>query len=101
MRGTVSPVGGQATLVLNQEFRSRCACRSSGRRLAAPFSMTVATCNKPAEPDLFPGDAAGAHILAAKSGTTCGTKRTCPCAPTNCTNELNYFAHTIGLGVKI
>jgi len=38
------PVGGQAMLIMNQEFRFRCACRLLELRLAALFFMTAATC---------------------------------------------------------
>lgn len=93
------PVGGQAMLVLNQEFRfpmrlpfvgtslggaifydggnvySRLSQISLRATLAAPTFKPIADPNNPNGPMI-------------------------PACNTNCSNELNYFAHTIGLGVR-
>src|SRR2546428_7787593 len=94
------PVGGQAMLVLNQEFRfpmrlpfigtslggaifydggnvySRLRRLSLRATLPAPtFKFVLKDPNDPTSPMI-------------------------PACDTNCTNELNYFAHTIGLGVR-
>ena len=93
------PVGGQALLILNQEFRfpmrlpylgtqlggtlfydggnvyslvSRISLRAS---LPRPTFATIPDPNNPGGPDI----------------TTCTA---------HCSNELNYFAHTIGFGVR-
>jgi outer membrane protein assembly factor BamA len=93
------PVGGQAILVLNQEFRfpmrlpfvgpplggaifydggnvySRLSRISFRAMLPAPTFTPVTDPNNPTGPKI-------------------------PACATNCANELNYFAHTIGLGVR-
>ncbi len=93
------PVGGQAMLVLNQEFRfpmrlpfvgtslggaifydggnvySRLSRISLRATLAAPTFKLIADPNNPNGPMI-------------------------PACNTNCSNELNYFAHTMGLGVR-
>ncbi len=94
------PVGGQAMLIFNQEFRfpmrlpfigtslggaifydggnvySRLRRLSLRATLPAPtFKLVLKDPNDPTSPMI-------------------------PACDTNCTNELNYFAHTIGLGVR-
>ena len=94
------PVGGQAMLIFNQEFRfpmrlpfigtslggaifydggnvySRLRRISLRATLPAPsFKLVLKDPNDPTSPMI-------------------------PACDTNCTNELNYFAHTIGLGVR-
>lgn len=93
------PVGGQAMLVLNQEFRfpmrlpylgtelggaffydggnvySRLSRISFRATLPRPTFATIPDPNNPTGPQI----------------TTCTA---------NCSNELNYFAHTIGFGVR-
>jgi outer membrane protein assembly factor BamA len=94
------PVGGQAMLILNQEFRfpmrlpyvgtslggaifydggnvySRLSRISLRAMLPAPtFKLVPKDPNNPNGPQV-------------------------PACDTNCTNELNYFAHTIGLGIR-
>src|SRR5213594_2532775 len=94
------PVGGQAMLIFNQEFRlpmrlpfigtslggdifydggnvySRLLRISLRATLPAPsFKLVLKDPNDPTSPMI-------------------------PACDTNCTNELNYFAHTIGLGVR-
>jgi outer membrane protein assembly complex protein YaeT len=93
------PVGGQALLVFNQEFRfpmrlpwvgtslsgaifydggnvySRLSRLSFRATLPQPTFATLPDPNNPTGPPI-------------------------PTCVTNCTNELNYFAHTVGFGVK-
>ena len=93
------PVGGQALLIFNQEFRFPMYLPFVGSRLGGAFFYDGgntfsrlsrisfrATLPRPtfaSNPN--PADPAGPPL------TTCLT---------NCTNELNYFAHTVGFGLR-
>jgi outer membrane protein insertion porin family len=97
--GTGFPVGGQALLVFNQEFRFPMHVPFFGTQLGGALFYDGgntysrlsrisfrATLPKPTftfKPN--PSNPAGPLL------TTCVT---------NCSNELNYFAHTIGFGVR-
>jgi outer membrane protein insertion porin family len=93
------PVGGQAMLILNQEFRFPMRLPFVGTSLGGTIfydggnvysrlsqitfrSMLPAPTFTPQNPALPPGPT------------------NLPVCAANCTNELNYFAHTIGLGLR-
>jgi outer membrane protein insertion porin family len=93
------PVGGQAMLILNQEFRFPMRLPFVGTSLGGAIfydggnvysrlsrisfrAMLPAPTFTLPNPALPPGPA------------------NLPVCATNCTNELNYFAHTIGLGLR-
>jgi outer membrane protein insertion porin family len=97
--GTGFPVGGQAMLVLNQEFRFPMRLPFIGTALGGAIFYDGgnvysrlsrisfnATLPKPTfglqDPSLPPGPTNLSVCL------------------TNCSNELNYFAHSVGLGVR-
>ena len=93
------PVGGQAMLVLNQEFRFPMRLPWVGTSLGGAifydggnvfsrlsritFHATLPQPSFATLPD--PNNPTGPAI---------------PTCVTNCTNELNYFAHTVGFGVR-
>ena len=93
------PVGGQALLVLNQEFRFPMRLPFLGTQLGGAFFYDGgnvysrvdrislrATLPRPTFAQIpDPNNPAGPQI------TTCTA---------NCSNELNYFAHIIGFGVR-
>ena len=97
--GTGFPVGGQALLVFNQEFRFPMHLPFVGSQLGGAFFYDGgnvysrlnrisfrATLPKPTFTFIpNPANPTGPPL------TTCVT---------NCTNELNYFAHTIGFGLR-
>ena len=84
------PVGGQALLVFNQEFRFPMHLPFIGNRLGGTLFYD------------------GGNVYSQLSRTTLRWMSPKPvfdpANPTqckyNCTNELNYFAHTVGLGVR-
>jgi len=67
------PVGGQATLVLNQEFRFPMRLPFIGTSLGGAIFYDGGNVYSRLSRISFRAMLAGAHILAAKSGTTCGT----------------------------
>jgi outer membrane protein insertion porin family len=93
------PVGGQALLIFNQEFRFPMSLPFIGSRLGGAlfydggntysrlsrisFRATLPKPTFASTPD--PANPTGPPL------TTCLT---------NCTNELNYFAHTVGVGLR-
>lgn len=84
------PVGGQAMLVLNQEFRFPMRLPYVGTQLGGAIFYD------------------GGNVYSRLSRISFRTTTTKPVLDTsstpqcvaNCSNELNYFAHTIGLGVR-
>jgi outer membrane protein insertion porin family len=86
------PVGGQALLVLNQEFRFPMRLPYFGTSLGGAFFYDggnvysrlsrISFRTSTPKPTFDTSDPANATCL------------------TNCANELNYFAHTVGFGVR-
>jgi outer membrane protein insertion porin family len=86
------PVGGQALLVLNQEFRFPMRLPYFGTSLGGAFFYDggnvysrvsrISFRTSTPKPTFDMSDPANAKCL------------------TNCGNELNYFAHTVGLGIR-
>src|SRR6266852_4707964 len=94
------PVGGQAMLILNQEFRFPMrlpflgtslggAIFYDGGNVYSRLSRISLRATLPA-PTFKPVPVDPANL----------TGPMIPACDTNCTNELNYFAHTVGLGVR-
>ena len=90
--GTGFPVGGQALLVLNQEFRFPMRLPFIGTALGGAI--------------FYDGGNVYSRLTRISFRTTLpaptfglGPKNVNVCL-TNCSNELNYFAHSLGLGVR-
>jgi len=84
------PVGGQAMLVLNQEFRFPMRLPYFGTSLGGALFYDGGNVYSRASRISF---------RATLPKPTFDTS-TAPQCLANCTNELNYFAHTIGLGLR-
>jgi len=84
------PVGGQAMLVLNQEFRFPLRLPYFGTSLGGALFYDGGNVYSRASRISF---------RATLPKPTFDTSATPQCL-TNCSNELNYFAHTIGLGLR-
>jgi len=84
------PVGGQAMLVLNQEFRFPMRLPYFGTSLGGALFYDGGNVYSRATRISF------RYSLPKPTFDTSAT----PQCLTNCTNELNYFAHTIGLGLR-
>ena len=86
------PVGGQAMLILNQEFRFPLRLPFVGTSLGGAIfydgGNVYSRLSRISFRTMLPAPTF-------KLGPT-----NLPVCDTNCTNELNYFAHTIGLGVR-
>jgi outer membrane protein insertion porin family len=86
--GTGFPVGGQALLALNQEFRFPMHLPFIGSQLGGAIFYD------------------GGNVFSRLSRVTFRYKPPTPVFDTpthceyNCTNELNYFSHTVGFGVR-
>ena len=97
--GTGFPVGGQALLVLNQEFRFPMRLPFFGTALGGAIfydggnvysRLTRISFRATLPPPTF-----GLQNPALPAGPT-----NLPVCLTNCSNELNYFAHSVGFGVR-
>jgi outer membrane protein insertion porin family len=86
--GTGFPVGGQALLALNQEFRFPMRLPYVGSKLGGAIFYD------------------GGNVYSQLSHVTLRYRPPTPVFDTpthcefNCTNELNYFSHTVGFGVR-
>jgi outer membrane protein insertion porin family len=97
--GTGFPVGGQALLVLNQEFRFPMRLPFFGTALGGAifydggnvYSRLTRISFRPT----LPAPTFGLQNPALPAGPT-----NLPVCLTNCSNELNYFAHSVGFGVR-
>jgi len=93
------PVGGQATLVLNQEFRFPMRLPFIGTSLGGAIfydgGNVYSRLSRISFQAMLPAPTFSLQNPALPAGPT-----NVPVCATNCTNELNYFAHTIGLGVR-
>jgi outer membrane protein assembly factor BamA len=93
------PVGGQAMLVLNQEFRFPMRLPFIGTSLGGAIfydgGNVYSRLNRISFHSMLP-----APTFALQNPALPASPTNLPLCVTNCTNELNYFAHTIGLGVR-
>ena len=93
------PVGGQAMLILNQEFRFPMRLPFVGTSVGGAIfydgGNVYSRLNRISFRAMLPAPTFALQNPALPAGPT-----NVPVCMTNCTNELNYFAHTIGLGVR-
>ncbi len=93
------PVGGQAMLILNQEFRFPMRLPFIGTSLGGAIfydgGNVYSRLNRVSFHAMLPAPTFALQNPALPAGPT-----NVPVCVTNCTNELNYFAHTLGLGVR-
>jgi len=93
------PVGGQAMLILNQEFRFPMRLPFIGASLGGAIfydgGNVYSRLNRVSFRAMLPAPTFALQNPALPAGPT-----NVPVCATNCTNELNYFAHTVGLGVR-
>jgi len=93
------PVGGQAMLVLNQEFRFPMRLPFVGTSLGGAIfydgGNVYSRLSRISFRTMLPQPKFALQNPASPAGPT-----NVPVCATNCTNELNYFAHTMGLGVR-
>jgi len=97
--GTGFPVGGQALLVLNQEFRFPMRLPFLGTALGGAIfydgGNVYSRLSRISFRATLPNPTFGLQNPALPAGPT-----NLPVCLTNCTNELNYFSHSIGIGVR-
>jgi outer membrane protein assembly factor BamA len=93
------PVGGQAMLILNQEFRFPMRLPFIGTALGGAIfydgGNVYSRLGQISFHSTLPTPTFTLQNPALPAGPT-----NLPVCATNCTNELNYFAHTIGFGVR-
>jgi outer membrane protein insertion porin family len=93
------PVGGQAILVLNQEFRFPMRLPFVGTSLGGAIfydgGNVYSRLSRISFRATLPNPTFALQNPAQPPGPT-----NVPVCITNCTNELNYFAHTVGFGVR-
>ncbi|HEY6268474.1 MAG TPA: POTRA domain-containing protein [Candidatus Acidoferrum sp.] len=93
------PVGGQAMLILNQEFRFPMRLPFVGTALGGAIfydaGNVYSRLSRISFRSMLPSPTFTLTNRALPPGPT-----NLPVCATNCTNELNYFAHTIGLGLR-
>lgn len=93
------PVGGQAMLILNQEFRFPMRLPFLGTSLGGAIfydgGNVYSRLSQISFRSMLPAPTFTLQNPALPPGPT-----NLPVCATNCTNELNYFAHTIGFGVR-
>src|SRR6266576_1105359 len=93
------PVGGQAILVLNQEFRFPMRLPFIGTSLGGAIFYDGGNVYSRLSRISFRAMLPAPTFSLQNPALPAGPANVSVCA-TNCTNELNYFAHTIGLGVR-
>jgi len=93
------PVGGQAMLILNQEFRFPMRLPWVGTSLGGAIfydgGNVYSRLSQITLRTMLPAPTFTLANPALPPGPT-----NLPVCATNCTNELNYFAHTVGFGVR-
>lgn len=93
------PVGGQAMLVLNQEFRFPMRLPFVGTSLGGAIfydgGNVYSRLSQISFRSMLPSPTFTLPNPTLPAGPT-----NLPVCATNCTNELNYFAHTVGLGLR-
>jgi outer membrane protein insertion porin family len=93
------PVGGQAMLIFNQEFRFPMRLPFLGTSLGGAFfydgGNVYSRLSRISFRTMLP-----APTFALQNPALPPSSTNVPVCLTNCTNELNYFAHTVGFGVR-
>jgi outer membrane protein insertion porin family len=93
------PVGGQALLILNQEFRFPMRLPFIGTALGGAIFYDGGNVYSHLSQISF-HSTLPAPTFALPNPALPAAPTNLPVCATNCTNELNYFAHTIGLGLR-
>jgi len=93
------PVGGQAMLVLNQEFRFPMRLPFIGTALGGALFYDGGNVYSRLSRISFRTNLP-APTLALQNPTLPPSPTNLPVCVTNCSNELNYFSHTAGLGFR-
>jgi outer membrane protein insertion porin family len=93
------PVGGQAMLILNQEFRFPMRLPFVGTALGGAIFYDAGNVYSRLSQISFRSMLPSPTFTLTNPALPPGPTNLPVCA-TNCTNELNYFAHTIGLGLR-
>jgi outer membrane protein insertion porin family len=97
--GTGFPVGGQALLVLNQEFRFPMRLPFVGTALGGAIfydgGNVYSRLTRISFRTTLPAPTFGLQNPALPPGPA-----NLPVCLTNCSNELNYFAHSVGFGIR-
>ena len=93
------PVGGQAMLVLNQEFRFPMRLPFIGTALGGALFYDGGTVYSRLSRISFRTNLP-APTLALQNPSQPPSPTNVPICVTNCSNELNYFSHTAGLGFR-
>src|SRR5712664_1391174 len=92
------PVGGQAMLILNQEFRFPMRLPFVGTSLGGAIFYDGGNVYSRLSRISFRTTLPAPTFHLVPVDPTNPTGPMIPACDTNCTNELNYFAHTVGLG---
>jgi outer membrane protein insertion porin family len=93
------PVGGQAMLILNQEFRFPMRLPFVGTALGGAIFYDGGNVYSRISRISFHSMLPAPTFTLQNPAMPAGPTNLSICA-TNCTNELNYFAHTVGFGVR-
>ncbi|HEX4544088.1 MAG TPA: BamA/TamA family outer membrane protein, partial [Candidatus Acidoferrum sp.] len=93
------PVGGQAMLVLNQEFRFPMHLPFVGTSLGGALFYDGGNVYSRLSRISFRGTLPS-PTFALQNPVLPPSSTNLPMCVTNCSNELNYFAHTLGLGFR-
>jgi len=93
------PVGGQAMLVLNQEFRFPMRLPFIGTALGGAFFYDGGNVYSRLTRISFRTNLPS-PIIALQNPSLPPSSTNVPMCVTNCSNELNYFSHTAGLGFR-
>jgi outer membrane protein assembly factor BamA len=93
------PVGGQALLVLNQEFRFPMRLPFVGTSLGGALFYDGGNVYSRLSRISFRGTLPS-PTFALQNPALPPSSTNLPMCVTNCSNELNYFAHTLGLGFR-
>jgi outer membrane protein assembly factor BamA len=93
------PVGGQAMLVLNQEFRFPMRLPFLGTSLGGALFYDGGNVYSRLSRISFRGSLPS-PTFALQNPALPPSSTNLPVCVTNCSNELNYFAHTLGLGFR-
>ena len=94
------PVGGQAMLVLNQEFRFPMRLPFIGTALGGAIFYDGGNVYSRLSRISFRATLPAPTFKLVPVDPTNPTGPMIPACNTNCSNELNYFAHTVGLGFR-
>jgi outer membrane protein assembly factor BamA len=93
------PVGGQAVMVFNQELRFPLKLPFAGTRLGGTLFYDGGNTYSRLSRMTFRWSPPDPVFKTAYPGFPAGPSNPTKCVE-NCTNELNYFSHTIGVGLR-